>query len=234
MKIAVMQPYFFPYAGYFQLMNAVDEFIVYDNIQYSKEGWINRNRILSNGKPCYFTVPLKKDSDFLDVRDRYISPEWKAGRKRALNKLIESYRKAPYFGSVYPMIESSFMSVEENLFEYIYNSLEQVRSFIGIRTSIVVSSSVAAEHNLKSADRVISICHARKADNYINPEGGVGLYDRDYFKDRGLKLNFLRSTGVTYPQYGNEFVPSLSIIDVLMFNSVEQTRAFLETGYEIS
>lgn len=233
MKIAVMQPYFFPYAGYFQLMNAVDEFIVYDNIQYSKEGWINRNRILSNGKPSYFTIPLKKDSDFLDVRDRYISPEWKAGRKRALNKLTESYRRAPYFGSVYPMIESSFLSVEENLFEYIYDSLEHVRSFIGIKTSLVVSSSVAAEHNLKSTDRVISICHARRADNYINPEGGLGLYDREYFNHRGLKLNFLRSTGVTYQQYENEFVPSLSIIDLLMFNSIEQTRAFLETAYEI-
>ncbi len=76
MKLAIMQPYFFPYIGYFQLINTVDEFVVYDNIEFTKKGWINRNRILVNGKDEYITLPIKKDSDFLHVKDRFLAETW--------------------------------------------------------------------------------------------------------------------------------------------------------------
>src|SRR5689334_1147970 len=102
-----MQPYFFPYIGYFQLMNAVDEFVVYDNIEYTKKGWINRNRILEDGTDSYITIPLKKDSDYLDVRDRRLAESWPTEKRKMLNRIIQSYRKAPYFNSVYPMIEKT-------------------------------------------------------------------------------------------------------------------------------
>src|SRR4030042_5533275 len=97
MKIAIMQPYFLPYIGYFQLMNAVDEFVIYDNIEFSKKGWINRNRILVNGKDSYITIPLKKDSDYLDVRDRYLAETWSSEKIKMLKRIIGSYRKAPRF-----------------------------------------------------------------------------------------------------------------------------------------
>lgn len=233
MRVAVMQPYFFPYIGYFQLINAADEFIVYDNIQYSKEGWINRNRILSKGAPAYFTVPLKRDSDYLDICEREVSPEWKNGRYKALNRIKESYRKAPFAESVFPLVESCFMCVEINLFKYIHNSLEKVTAFLGITTPVIVSSDVNADHTLRSADRVIDLCHSRKADSYLNPAGGMELYDRKYFAEKGIGLYFIKTTEVSYRQFDNEFIPSLSIIDVMMFNSPERIREFLNTAFVI-
>ena len=93
MRIAIMQPYLFPYIGYFQLMNAVDEFVIYDNIEFTKKGWINRNRILVNGRDSFITVPLKKDSDYLDVRDRYLADSWPSERVTILYRIKQSYRR---------------------------------------------------------------------------------------------------------------------------------------------
>ncbi len=233
MKIAVMQPYFFPYIGYFQLLNAVDEFIVYDNIQYTKRGWINRNRILSNGRPDYFTIPLKNESDFLDIDKRHIAPEWLHERKRVLNRITESYRKAPCFNDIFPLIRSGFLYDDDNLFWFLFNSLMVVSTYLEIKTPVIISSSLDADHSLKSADRVISICKSRNAGTYLNPEGGTKLYDKDYFRDRGIDLNFLISSGVRYRQFQDDFVPSLSIIDVMMFNSPEKTSEFLRTAFDI-
>ena len=121
MKAGIMQPYLFPYIGYFQLMNAVDEFVLYDNIEYTKKGWINRNRILVNGKDTYIGLPLKKDSDFLTIVERNLAENWPAERKKILNKISSSYKKAPQFGKVYPVIESAFMFEDFNLFNFIYH-----------------------------------------------------------------------------------------------------------------
>ena len=129
MNIAIMQPYLFPYIGYFQLMNAVDEFIVYDNIQFTKKGWINRNRILVNGSDAYITLPLKKDSDYLDIKDRYLSDDWKAESKKMINRITESYRKAPFFESVFPLIEKSLLFEDKQLFNFIFNSLNLTKDF---------------------------------------------------------------------------------------------------------
>jgi hypothetical protein len=215
-------------------MNAAGEFIVYDNIQYSKKGWINRNRFLVNGQPAYFTITLKNESDFLDIRERHISPEWKTGKIKALNRILEAYRKAPYIESVYPIVEKCFMYDDDNLFGYIYNSLVTASAFLVINTPLVISSMVKADHSLKSADRVISICNSRKAVSYLNPEGGMELYDRNYFSSSGVSLQFIKSTGVIYRQFDNDFVPSLSVIDVMMFNSHERIRDFLENAFVIN
>src|SRR5262249_38031423 len=153
-----MQPYFLPYLGYFQLISAVDIFVVYDNIQYTKKGWINRNRLLLNATDRVFTIPLKKDSDFLDVRDREISPDFRA--EKLLNQITEAYRKAPQFGTVYPIVESIVRFQERNLFCYVHNSIRAVCRQLGIVTPIVVSSSINADHALKNQNRVIAICKA--------------------------------------------------------------------------
>src|SRR5688572_4948402 len=105
MKLGIMQPYLFPYIGYFQLMNAVDEFVIYDNIEFTKRGWINRNRILVNGKPVFITLPLRNDSDYLHVKDRFLADNWVLHRKKNLNRIVESYNKAPLFASAFPIIE---------------------------------------------------------------------------------------------------------------------------------
>ncbi|HBA54164.1 WbqC family protein [Syntrophorhabdus aromaticivorans] len=221
MKIGIMQPYFFPYIGYFQLMNAVDEFVVYDNIEFTKKGWINRNRILANGKDYFVTIPLKKDSDYLDVRDRCLADSWPSGRAKMLNRMKEAYRKAPQFDVVYPVIERCLHFEDANLFNFIFYTLTQVKAYLGISTFFIKSSAIPIDHTLKAEKKVIAICKARNADVYVNPIGGIELYTKDEFKNQGIDLYFLKADGFEYKQFNNGFIPWLSIIDVMMFNSKE-------------
>lgn len=232
MKVGIMQPYFFPYIGYFQLMNAVDEFVIYDNIEFTKKGWINRNRILVNGKDFFITIPLKKDSDYLDVRDRYLADSWSSERVKMLNRIKESYRKAPQFDSVYPIVEKCIYFDDTNLFNFILNSLNQVKEYLEIRTSFLISSTIPIDHALKADKKVIAICKEINADMYVNPIGGVELYDKDRFMGEGIDLHFLKTDEFSYAQFGNGFIPWLSILDVMMFNSKEAITKIL-TQYSL-
>ncbi len=233
MKIAIMQPYFLPYIGYFQLMNSVDEFVIYDNIQYTKKGWINRNRILVNGQDAYITLPLKRDSDYFNVSQRFLSDSWFQDRKKLLNKISASYRKAPYYLSTFPLIEECLLFEDSNLFYFILNSIKLVNRFLNIQTSLVISSSINIDHTLKAEKRIIAICKARNAVSYINPIGGTKLYRGDEFDSEGIKLFFLQTKDISYKQFDNGFVPWLSIIDVLMFNSVENVWRYLSSSFKI-
>ncbi len=224
-----MQPYFFPYIGYFQLINAVDEFIIYDNIQFTKKGWINRNRILVNYKDEYITLPLKKDSDFLNVNERYLSDSWLVDRKKILNRIVDSYRKAPQFGHVFPLVEKCLSFEEYNLFDFIHNTLQETISFLSISTKITVSSTIDIDHDLKSEEKVLAICKAQRATTYINPIGGVSLYSKERFEQNAIKLQFQKSNPINYLQYRNDFVPWLSIVDVLMFNSKNDVLKYLDS-----
>lgn len=230
MKVAIMQPYFFPYLGYWQLINAVDSFIVYDNIQYTKKGWFNRNRYLRNGKDEIFSIALKKDSDYLDVNKRFISVEY--NRKKMIAQFQNAYAKAPYKKEILPFLENIINYDNDNLFEYIYNSIIKMTEFLDIETNIIISSTVDIDHNLKSKDKVIALCKATKANTYINAIGGQELYDKKEFKHEGLELKFLKMKDIRYQQFKNEFVPNLSIIDVLMFNSKDVIKNMLGE-YEI-
>lgn len=231
MKIAIMQPYFFPYIGYFQLMNAVDEFIVYDNIKYTKKGWINRNKILVDGKDAYITIPLKKDSDYSDVKDRHLASDWLLDKNKTLNKIKESYRKAPYFDIAYPVIENCIIFDEDNLFKFLMNSLNLIRGYLEMHTPLLKSSEILIDHELKAEKKVIAICKARRADAYLNPIGGVELYKKNNFKNEGIDLYFLRANNIKYKQFDNDFIASLSMIDVMMFNSQEKIKEYLNSEY---
>lgn len=233
MKVGIMQPYLFPFIGYFQLINAVDEFIIYDNIQFTKKGWINRNRILVNGTDEYITIPLKKDSDFLDIKDRYLSQEWELLRKKLLNRIKESYQKAPQFDLIIPVIEKIVMYEDGNLFQFIFHSLKQLNSFLEIKTPLVISSTISIDHSLKAEKKVIALCKARSASNYINPIGGTELYTKEEFKNQGLELHFLKANNIIYPQFKNDFVPFLSIIDVMMFNSKETVKEYINSSFSL-
>ncbi len=226
MKIGIMQPYFLPYIGYFQLLNAVDKYVIYDNIQYTKKGWINRNRILQNGKDLLITVPVEKDSDYLDIKDRLVSNGF--DRKKLLNQIREAYRKAPYFDSVIPFIESIIKLDENNLFLYIYNSVKTVCEYLNIDTEIIISSTLDIDHSVKGQDKVISICKKLGATDYYNAIGGQELYNVEDFKKENIDLYFLSANPVEYKQLKNEFVPWLSILDVMMFNSVDEIKTILE------
>ena len=226
-----MQPYFFPYIGYFQLIAAVDLFIIYDNIKYTKKGWINRNRILLNGRDMPFTLPLKGASDFLDLREREVAADF--DRDKLVNQLRGAYAKAPQFNRMLPVIAEILRYPEVNLFEFLRNSIIRLCEIIGITTKIVVSSTIAINHELKSQDRVLALCQAVNAQAYVNTIGGMELYSKDEFRARGIELSFIRSKSFVYPQFGADFVPWLSMIDVLMFNSLESIRECVRSNFEL-
>lgn len=230
MKLAIMQPYFLPYIGYFQLMGAVDAFVIYDNIKYTKKGWINRNRLLRNGEPALFSLPLAKDSDHLDVRERRLSLSF--DRPKLLNQLIEAYRHAPQFPSLRPSLERMVSYPDNHLFPYLLNAIEQVREQLALPTRLITSSDVPADHELRGQDRVLAICKALGATCYVNPTGGTDLYQQDAFARQGVELRFLRSTLPPYEQGKHPFVPALSIIDVLMFNTPDAVQRMLREGFE--
>lgn len=231
MRVGIMQPYLFPYIGYFQLMNAVDEFVLYDNIEYTKKGWINRNRILVNGKDTYISLPLKKDSDFLYVKERYLSESWLSERKKLLNRISESYKKAPYFQEAYPLLQTILMFEDFNLFNFLYHSIKLLKEYFEIHCSITISSDISVDHNLKSENKVIAICRKRSADVYINAIGGQNLYNNKNFRQEGIDLYFIKMNPFEYKQFNNDFIPFLSIIDVMMFNEKAVIKEFLNTGY---
>ncbi|MBM4144876.1 MAG: WbqC family protein [Nitrospira sp.] len=231
MKIGIMQPYFLPYIGYFHLIQAVDQFIVYDNIQYTKKGWINRNRFLQNGKDVIFSIPLKKDSDFLDIKDREISADFK--KDNLLNQIREAYRRAPYFAQTFSLVEQIVRYEESNLFRFIHNSIVRTCEYLRIGTELVASSNVPIDHSLKNQDKVLALCEAVSATTYVNAIGGMELYSKDTFREKRIDLKFIKSKPFEYPQFGNEFVPWLSIIDVMMFNPLDTIQTCITTNYEL-
>jgi hypothetical protein len=231
MRIAIMQPYILPYIGYFQLINAVDKFVVYDNIQFTKKGWINRNRILVNGKDEYITLPLKSASDYLTVAEKTLADSYTTEKIKLLRKITGAYLKATEYKNIFPVIETVVNYSEMNLFKYIFNSLKVICSYLDIKTEFIVSSTLDVNHNLKSQDKVLAICKALNASQYINPIGGMELYAPADFMQHNIKLNFLQATPVEYKQFQNIFVPWLSIIDVLMFNPKEKVKEYLQHNF---
>lgn len=218
MKIAIMQPYFLPYIGYWQLMNVVDTYVIYDNIKFSKKGWIHRNRLLLNNKDEMVSLPLKKDSDYLDINQRKLSDGRDDQINKYLRKIEQNYRKAPQFNIVYPLIEKIFLSSETNLFDFVFNSILIIKDYLNIRTSIIKSSDLVICHNdFKGEAKVLEIVKELKGTNYINAIGGRELYNKDSFSANKIKLEFLESEQTTYKQFKNDFIPWLSIIDVMMF-----------------
>lgn len=226
-KVAIMQPYFLPYIGYFHLIKSVDEFIIYDNIQYTKKGWINRNRILVNGGDKIITLPLKKDSDYLEVKDRFLADIWDKEKIKLLNLIQSSYKKSLFYNEIFPIIKSIIESPETNLFNFILNSLQVLNSYLDIDTKITISSNIDIDHTLKSKDKVIALCKKTNANTYINAIGGQELYNVKDFKDKNLELKFIKSDPLIYTQHKNDYIPWLSILDVLMFNGKQNTINYL-------
>jgi len=227
MKLAVMQPYLFPYLGYFQLINAVDKMVIYDNIEYTRKGWIHRNRILLDGKDKFFTIPVKKDSDFLNVRERYLADNSEINIRKILAQISNSYRKAPFFKEIYPVLERLFLSGKKNLFDYVFNTISEICTLLDIKTELIISSELNMDHDLKAEQKVLEINRILNSDIYINPIGGTELYDKENFKNKGVELLFIKSKPIRYVQFGNEFTESLSIIDVLMFNDLNKVKSLL-------
>jgi hypothetical protein len=226
MKLAVMQPYLFPYIGYFQLVNAVDKFVFYDDVTFINKGWINRNRILVNCKPHLFTVPLLNANQNTLIKDLKlaVSEKWKY---KFLKTLEFAYKKAKYFSNVFPDIESVVNEKSMFLFEWHLKSFHLIMNSLGIRTKLEQSSDNYYNQHLKGQRRILDICTKENCEHYINPEGGIHLYNKQMFKNKRIKLSFLITGAITYKQFESQFISRLSIIDVLMFNSVDRIGCFL-------
>lgn len=226
MKISVMQPYFFPYLGYLQMFNAADKFVLLDDVNFIMRGYINRNSILINGKANLFTIPLDKPSQNKLIMDTKLNFDSKS-KENFLKTLTLAYKKAPYFNDVYPIMEDIINNPETDLTLFIKYSFEKIKEYLGLNTEILLSSEIEKDNSLKAQDRIIEINKKLNATMYINAIGGQELYNRDDFKKVDIELKFIKMKEIEYKQFKNEFVPNLSFIDVLMFNSIEEVHKLL-------
>lgn len=232
-SIALMQPYIFPYIGYFQLISAVNRFIVYDDVTFIKQGWINRNRILAHGAPLFFSIPLSGASSHTLIREVHINKtlyvEW---RNKFYKTLEQYYRKALQYEQVLSIIKDVLNGEPQLISVLAVLSIKAVCGYLGITTEIIETATKYDNRHLKGEDRVIDICRQENARVYVNAIGGRELYSCDNFKRNNIELRFLRCGEISYRQFRYTFVPSLSIIDVLMFNMPE-TANQLVNQYEM-
>lgn len=231
MRIAIMQPYLFPYLGYFQLVNAAEEFIIYDDVTFIKQGWINRNRILVNGESFMFTVPVSNISSYSLIRETEINykQDWKT---KLLRTITYNYKKAPYFEPAFAIVENIFGCNEKYISELATKSIVRISDYIGIKSKITESATIYKNSDLAAEERVLDICQRHNATEYLNAPGGMELYDAGSFGERGIKLHFIKPGMISYRQFTNSFIPNLSIIDVIMFNSPEMVKSML-SEYEL-
>ena len=217
-----MQPYWFPYIGYFQIMFLVDKFILLDDVSFINKGWINRNRILVNGQPVYITMPLNNASQNRLIREIEIIED-KKWRSKILKTIEMSYKKAPYFDGVFDLIKQVINYGDSDLSLSIYHCLKLVKEYLNIDAEIVKTSSVYPKQNLKSQNRILDICQREKAKTFYNTSAGMDLYDKSLFEQNNIEFHFVKTLPTTYLQlFTKEFTPFLSIIDVMMNNSVDE------------
>lgn len=226
MKLAIMQPYLLPYIGYFQLMAAVDKFVVYDDVNFIKGGWINRNRILLGGREHLFTIPLQGASPNRLINEIQLVAD-SGWRLKLIRTIEQAYYLAPYFQQVFPLLREIISFPERNLAKYLLHALSKITTHLDITAELVPTSSVYNNAKLKGQDRILDICRKVGATVYINPHGGRELYDAGSFREKNVTLRFLESQEIGYDQLSPEFHPSLSIVDVLMCNSQLETREYL-------
>jgi hypothetical protein len=233
MKVAIMQPYVFPYIGYFQLIEAVDTFVFLDDVNYIKKGWINRNRILVNNTESMFTIPVKKASQnkLINEIEVMLDSNW---INQFYKTLEQNYSKAPNFNNTFSLIQSIFDSKFNTISDLAINSVKQICLSLGMEKNFQISSELYNEtKGQEKSDRLINIAKQCKCNHYINPEGGKTLYHKDYFQLNGVALSFIENELLPYKQFNDSFVGGLSIIDVFMFNTKENVIDLL-TQYKLN
>lgn len=228
MKIGIMQPYFFPYIGYFQLINSVDKFVIFDDVQYINRGWINRNNILVSGMGNVITIPIKKHSLNSNINKCILGDAAEETCKKILETIKRNYKKAQYFEKVFPMLEEVItINKKIDVSTYNYNSLKVICNYLKIDTEFLLSSEIEKDEKLVATDKIIDIVKILNGKVYINPIGGINLYSQERFRNENIKLRFIEMDNIQYHQFNNEFIPNLSIIDAMMFNNVEEIQKML-------
>ncbi len=225
MILAANQPYFFPYLGWWQLLKAADLFLVSDDYNFIRKGWITRNRILMNGDVILFRIEVKGQSSFKLIKDMEIVPP-NIGKK--LKTLDMAYHKAPFFEAGMALAERVLSYPERGLSVFLENSIKEVRDYLGITTPLGRTSDFPGNSLLKREERIYDFCARTGADTFVNAIGGMKLYDPEEFARKGIRLLFLKSGLPEYPQSGATFVKGLSILDAIMYNSPEALEVMLD------
>lgn len=228
MKIGIMQPYFFPYLGYWQLMNAVDRYVIYDDVNYIKGGYINRNSILLQKQAHNINLILSGASPNKLINQVNVNTQ-PLIQTKLLRTVEMAYSKAPFFHSVMPIVEEVITQKEENLAQYLFHSFEIITKYLGIETELVLSSELKKNCSLRGHQKVIAICKLLNGTEYYNSINGIPLYVPHCtdFSCAGIKLLFTQMHNVVYQQFSHAFIKNLSIIDVMMFNSQEECQRLL-------
>ncbi|RAI12644.1 MAG: hypothetical protein DKM23_03675 [Candidatus Melainabacteria bacterium] len=226
-----MQPYFFPYLGYYQMLSAVDKFVLLDDVNFIMRGYINRNSILLNGQAHKFSIPLEKPSQNKLINETKLNFLTK-DKENFLKTITMAYKKAPFFNDFYPVLENIVNNDENDLTKYLKYSFEKIKDYLQIDTEILLSSKIEKDNSLRAQDRIIEINKQLASTQYINAIGGQELYNKADFTKNNIQLNFIKMSNIEYKQFNNEFVPNLSMIDVLMFNSKEKIKELLKQ-YEL-
>lgn len=225
MRVAIMQPYFLPYIGYWQLIQAVDKFVVLDDVNYINRGWINRNRISVSGEPHWMTLPLVGASQNRMISQIDLMPDdgWKSG---LIKKVEDSYRGEALFQPTMQVFRELLECAQGNLSIFLSSSIQRICRLLEIATYIIPTSRIFHKEDLKGQHRILDICSRLGADEYLNPPGGRDLYDSELFAGRGIKLMFL---GAAQPDLGlksgSQGGETLSLLDTLMMNPLENIRA---------
>ena len=233
MTLAIMQPYIFPYIGYFQLIHAVDKFVVYDDVNFIKQGWINRNQILLNGKEFLFSIPVAEVSSYKKINEVQVHKRlYDAWKPKFYKSLEQAYSKATFFDETFTLVKDVLDNECLTIARLATDAIRKISGYLDIDTFIVATSAQYENDSLHGKDRVIDICKKEGANTYVNAAGGAALYSKSFFKNENIQLYFLTTKEVRYQQLTEHFIPDLSIIDVLMFNSKEKINELLKR-YEL-
>lgn len=231
MKLGIMQPYFFPYIGYFSLIKYVDKFILFDTPQYISHGWINRNRILNqNGEAKYITVPIQKASQNTKILDVKIdnTKKWK---ESILGSLTVYKRKAPYYEVIEKLVKKILTSSGNNMTELNYTALIETCYYLGIKTPIEIYSGMNVElrEEIKAPDEwALNITKELGYKVYVNLPGGQSFFDKRKYEKENIRLEFIENSLPVYIQRIGHFEKGLSIIDVMMFCDVNSISEMLD------
>jgi hypothetical protein len=241
MKIGIMQSYFFPYLGYFQLIDSVDEFLIYDAVSFRKRSWITRNKILDKGSNSCINITANVVGQSSNKLIKEITLDknlkWK---KKLLNLIFFNYKKAKHFNIIYPFLKKIIEQQENYLHSYNSLIIAEICKLLNFGTKIEFKNYALEniEHNLINdkdiskesikSERIIRLCKYKKATTYINPSGGKELYDKGFFNGNNIELLFIKTLDYKYEQFGETFTPNLSIIDILMHAGIEETKKIIK------
>lgn len=225
-----MQPYFLPYIGYFTLINSVDKFVFYNDVQYIKRGWVNRNRIKKGNQWQYIIMPVKKAHFTVKINDVHVV-ESERERDKLKKAIMHCYQKAPYYKLISDLIFTHIIP-GENISKINISLIVEICNYLDINTEIYLSSKIPKDNSLKGENKIIEICRSLEGTQYINPIGGIKLYSSVKFQDYCIQLKFLKMNEITYSQGKYDFIPNLSIVDVLMWNSKDHVKEMLN-NYEL-